>query len=217
MKYEAIFFDLDGTVVDSIADIADALNHTMRFFGMPERSCEEIRPLLGYGVDTFMRRILPDGMPEEQRTAFQAVYRPYYAAHSGDRSRPFPGILPMLEQLRARGLCLAILSNKPDAALQPLAERFFSGLVQLSAGEREGIRRKPCPDMLEAAARDLHVDLRRCLYVGDSEVDIDTANNARMDCVCVSWGFRTRRELELAGAPAIVDTPEELTDFILNS
>lgn len=213
MRYDAIFFDLDGTVVDSLQDIADAVNHTMRHFHLPEHTPEQLKPHLGWGVGHLMRSILPDasdGMLE----AVLDHYRPYYARHAGDKSRPFDGILPMLERLKADGLVLAILSNKPDAAVQPLVESYFSDLVSLAVGELEDVRRKPHPDMVEAAARRLSVPLNRCLYVGDTEVDIDTARNADIDCACVTWGFRTRDQLRRAGAAVIVDTPEELAEFI---
>ena len=212
MKYDAVFFDLDGTVVDSLQDIADAVNHTMRRFGLPEHTPEALKPFLGWGVGQLMKSILP-GASDARREEILSFYRPYYAAHAGDKSRPFPGILPMLERLKGDGLLLAILSNKPDAAVQPLARTYFAGVMSLSAGEREGVRRKPWPDMLESAARQLGVELRRCLYVGDSEVDIDTADNAGIDCVCVTWGFRTREQLFRAGARYVVDTPEELVRF----
>jgi phosphoglycolate phosphatase len=123
----------------------------------------------------------------------------------------------MLARLKGDGLVLAILSNKPDAAVQPLHERYFRDLVALSVGELEGVRRKPHPDMVEAAARQLNVPLARCLYVGDTEVDIDTAKNAGIDCACVTWGFRTREQLKKAGASIVVDTPESLASYILSS
>ncbi len=213
MKYDAIFFDLDGTVIDSLQDIADAVNHTMRHFGLKQWTAEALKPHLGWGVSTLMRRILPEA-GEARREEILDFYRPYYAAHAGDKSRPFEGVVPMLERLKADGLALAILSNKPDAAVQPLARAYFSGLVDLSAGEREGVRRKPEPDMLRLAADALGVPLCRCLYAGDSEVDVDTAANAGIDCVCVSWGFRSRRQLLEAGAGAIIDTPWELVGIV---
>ena len=213
MKYDAIFFDLDGTVIDSLQDIADAVNHTMRRFGLPEHTAQALKPHLGWGVGHLMASILPE-TSEARREEILAHYRPYYARHAGDHSRPFDGILPMLARLKADGLVLAILSNKPDAAVQPLHERYFSGLVRLSVGELEGVRRKPHPDMVESAARRLGVALERCLYVGDSEVDIDTAKNAGIDCLCVTWGFRDRDALLRAGAKYIVDTPEELIAFV---
>lgn len=213
MKYDAIFFDLDGTVVDSLQDIADAVNHTMRHFSLPERTPEELKPHLGWGVGHLMRAILPEHT-EAQVETILAHYRPYYALHAGDKSRPFDGILPMMRRMKDAGQVLAILSNKPDAAVQPLARRFFADTVSLAVGELEGVRRKPHPDMVQAAARQLNVPLARCLYVGDSEVDIDTANNAGIDCACVTWGFRTREQLKKAGASIIVDTPEALEEYI---
>ena len=216
MKYDAIFFDLDGTVVDSLQDLADAVNHTMRHFGLPERTIDELKPHLGWGVGHLMRAILPE-LPQEKVDEVLDHYRPYYARHARDKSHPFDGILPMMERLKANGLPLAILSNKPDAAVQPLARQYFSDLVSLAVGELEGVRRKPHPDMVEAAARQLNVPLARCLYVGDTEVDIDTAKNAGIDCACVTWGFRTREQLKQAGASIIVDTPEALASYILPS
>ena len=213
MKYDAIFFDLDGTVVDSLQDIVDAVNHTMRHFHLPERTPEALKPHLGWGVGHLMRAILPDHT-EAQVDEVLAHYRPYYAEHAGDKSRPFDGIPPMMRRLKGDGLALAILSNKPDAAVRPLARRYFADTVSLAVGELENVRRKPCPDMVISAARQLNVPLNRCLYVGDSEVDIDTAKNAGIDCACVTWGFRTRKQLEKAGAPIIVDTPEELEGYI---
>lgn len=216
MKYDAIFFDLDGTVVDSLQDIVDAVNHTMRRFGLPERTADELKPHLGWGVGHLMRSILPD-LTQARVDEVLDHYRPYYARHAGDKSRPFDGILPMMERLKAHGIVLAILSNKPDAAVQPLAGRYFDGLVSLAVGELENVRRKPHPDMVVAAARQLNVPLGRCLYVGDSEVDIETARNAGIDCACVTWGFRTREQLNRAGAAVIVDTPDELVSYILFS
>ena len=213
MRYDAIFFDLDGTVIDSLQDIADAVNHTMRHFGLREWSAEALKPHLGWGVGTLMKRILPEA-GDARREEILAFYKPYYAVHAGDKSRPFAGIPEMLERLHADGLILAILSNKPDAAVQPLARDYFSGLMDWVAGETEGVRRKPEPDMLQGAADALGVELSRCLYVGDSEVDIDTARNARIDCVCVSWGFRSREQLRAAGAQVIIDEPRELVEFV---
>ena len=213
MRYDAVFFDLDGTVIDSLQDIVDAVNHTMRHFGLPEYTPEQLRPALGWGVGVLMKSVLPD-FSDARRAEILAFYRPYYSAHAADKSRPFEGIQPALARLKADGLVLAILSNKPDSAVQPLAERFFADTMSLAVGERDGVRRKPCPDMLEAAAEQLGVDLHRCLYVGDSEVDIDTARNTGIDCLCVSWGFRSREELRRAGAEHIIDAPAELVDFV---
>ena len=213
MKYEAVFFDLDGTVIDSLQDIADAANRTFRHFHLPEYEAQALKPFLGWGTAQLMRLAVPQA-PDALLQALQAHYAPYYAAHAADKSRPYPGVLSMMARLKEDGLVLAIVSNKPDAAVQPLAAAFFSDLVALSVGEIQGVRRKPCPDMLEHAAAKLGLDLGRCLYVGDSEVDIDTANNAGIDCVCVTWGFRTREALVRAGAKHIIDAPEQLVAFV---
>ena len=216
MKYDAVFFDLDGTIMDSLMDIANAINHTMRCFGMAEFAPEALRPLLGAGVDPLMKRLLPD-LTDARRAEIIAHYRPWYAAHTCDVGKPFPGVLPVMRHLKGEGVPLAILSNKPDAALQPIVARYFADVTDLAAGERPDVPKKPHPAMLENAARALGVSLSRCLYVGDSEVDIDTAKNAHIDCVCVSWGFRDREALLAAGAGLIIDTPEALLPLVTGS
>ena len=216
MRYDAIFFDLDGTVMDSLQDIVNAINHTMRHFGLREYSAAELRPLLGYGVGPLMRRLMPEA-PETLRQEIIAFYRPWYAAHTCDVGRPFEGMRPVMQRLKDLGLPLAILSNKPDAALQPIVRAYFADLVDLAVGELPEVPKKPRPDMLENAARRLNVRLPRCLYVGDSEVDIDTARNANIDCVCVSWGFRHREALLRAGATQIIDEPEALLPIVMSA
>ena len=214
MRYDAILFDMDGTVVDSLQDIADAVNHTLRSFGEPERSREEVRRFVGNGAEALIRRVLPPDAEEAYLQRVLAAYLPWYAAHCADRTRPFDGVVPLLRRLRKMGLKTAVISNKPDAAAQGVAEAFFPELFDLTVGERPGVRRKPAPDMLQDAAARLGTALPRCLYVGDSEVDVETAKNAGIDCAAVSWGFRAREELERAGAKHIIDTPEALERFI---
>jgi len=209
VRYDAVLFDMDGTVVDSLADITDAVNYAMRHFGMAERTPEQVRSHLGNGARRLLAGLLPDAA-EAFLEEMLACYLPYYAVHTGDRTRPYDGILPLMEKLKAAGIRLAILSNKPDAAVQPLVETYFAGLVELAVGERAGVRRKPAPDMIDAAANALGVDRGRCLYVGDSEVDVATAANAGIDCAAVTWGYRSREELLRAGAKTIIDRPEEL-------
>lgn len=213
MNYDAVFFDFDGTVADTLQNITDALNHTMRHFGRRTFAPETVKPHLGWGVDYLMRKLSPD-LSEEEVGEMLRHYRPYYAAHTTDNVIPYPGILPMMDRLQRAGLKLAIISNKPDAAVQPFAEGAFHGLVSLAMGELPGIARKPAPDMLEMAADRLGVELSRCLYVGDTEVDLQTAANTGIDCVCVTWGFRTRDELLRSGAAQIVDNTEELMQTI---
>ncbi len=214
MRYEAVFFDLDGTVIDTLQNITDAINHTMRHFGLRTFSREELKPHLGWGVDYLMRKLIPD-LSEAQIARILDYYRPYYAEHTTENTPLYPGILPMMQRLRQEGLPLALISNKPDSAVQPLMDLYFRDLLSFTIGERPGIARKPAPDMLRLAAETLHVELSRCLYVGDTEVDIQTAENTGIDCICVTWGFRSREALVRAGAVRIADSTEELLRLIL--
>ena len=214
MKYNAVFFDFDGTVADTLQNITNALNHTMRHFGRREFAPETVKPHLGWGVDYLMRTLSPD-LSEAEMGEMLRFYRPYYARHTTDNVNPYPGVLPMMERLRSSGLKLAIISNKPDAAVQPFVEGVFRGLISFALGEVTGIARKPAPDMLIYAAEKMGVDLSTCLYVGDTEVDIQTAANTGIDCLCVTWGFRTREQLVRAGAKNIVDRTEDVASFVL--
>ena len=217
MNYDAILFDYDGTVADSIADIAFAANRALRLAGLPEREEAEYRSFAGSGAGVLLRRAAPAGTGEETLRALYDDYVAWYADHANDRSRPYDGVPEMLSALKEAGLKLAVISNKPDAAVQPGVKRFFALWLDLAVGETPGVRRKPWPDMLEAAAAELGVALPRCLYVGDTEVDLETARAANIDCAAVTWGFRTREQLVAAGASLLFDTPAELTAFILES
>ena len=217
MNYDAILFDYDGTVADSIADIAYAANRALRLAGLPEREEAEYRSFAGSGAGVLLRRAAPAGTDGETLQTLYDDYVAYYADHANDRSRPYDGVPEMLSALKEAGRKLAVISNKPDAAVQPGVKRFFAPWLDLAVGEKPGVRRKPWPDMLEAAAAELGVALPRCLYVGDTEVDLETARAANIDCAAVTWGFRTREQLVDAGASLLFDTPAELTAFILES
>lgn len=217
MKYSAIFFDMDGTVLDTLGDLHAATNAALRHFGYPERSLDEVRRFVGNGSRRLLELALPEGSTAGAVDAVLDWYKPWYNAHSAVLTRPYEGILPLLKHLREASLPLAILSNKPDATVRALSDRFFGGLYALAVGEDEahGRRRKPAPDILLAAAETLGLAPESCLYVGDSEVDVLTAHAASMDCASVLWGFRSRAELEAAGAERLFETPEALADFLL--
>ena len=215
MRYEAILLDMDGTVLDTLEDLADSMNAALWHFGMPEIRLDQARAYVGNGSARYVELALPAGTPEALRQEVLDWYKPYYDAHCSIKTRPYAGVPEMMRALRAAGLRLCIISNKPDASVRKLAEEHFPGLLDLAVGESAQLRRKPWPDMIEAAAARLGLDMVHCLYVGDSEVDVLTARNASIDCASVSWGFRSVEQLRSAGAAVIFDSPETLRDWIL--
>lgn len=215
MKYDAILFDMDGTVLNTLDDLHDSVNEALRRFGLPERSTDQVRAALGNGSRYLIEHSVPDGTSEALTEQVLDFYGPWYTAHSRIKTRPYPGILELMHRLRAEGLRLAIISNKPDSAVPALAEENFPGLLELAVGEREGVRRKPAPDMIFKAVEGLDLPLARCLFVGDSEVDLATARAAGIDCVSVTWGFRTSEQLSKAGAAVLVNSADELGEWIL--
>ncbi len=210
MHYRAVIFDLDGTLLNTLEDLADAVNHVLRERHFPLRSLEEIRTFVGNGVGLLMRRALPEGTEEAVFSGCLRDFKDYYAAHMEEKTAPYEGILPLLDRLKADGCRLAVVSNKFDGAVQGLCRRYFGERLDAAAGETEARRKKPAPDTVWYVAELLGVRPEECVYVGDSDVDIETAAASRMPCISVSWGFRTRQQLTEAGAARIAATPEEL-------
>lgn len=210
MKYRFIIFDLDGTLLNTLDDIRDSLNHTLRLFGMPEKTPDEVRARLGSGSARLVELCVPGGRENPDYEAVFAEYAAWYPGHALLHTQPFPGVTELLEQLCSSGAKIAIVSNKPDASVKDLDAHFFSGLTSAAIGEKPGTRRKPAPDSVLEAMAALGASRGETVYVGDSEVDIATAQGARIDCIAVSWGFRTAAELEAAGAAVIVADTVEL-------
>ncbi|NCC69890.1 MAG: HAD family hydrolase, partial [Clostridia bacterium] len=204
MKYRFIIFDLDGTLLYTLDDIRDSLNHTLRRFGLPEKAMDEVRGSLGNGSARLVELCVPGGRKNPDFEAVFAEYSAWYAGHALCKTRPYPGILELLEQLFSSGAKTAIVSNKPDASVKYLDAHFFSGLTAAAIGEKPGTRRKPAPDSVFEAMAALGAAREDTVYVGDSEVDIATAQKAGIDCISVAWGFRSTTELEAAGADSIV-------------
>ena len=200
-----ILFDLDGTLLDTLEDLLDATNHALRAHGYPERTLPELRRFVGNGAWNQMRLSCPEGSSREAIQAVLDTYKPYYTAHCRIKTRPYPGIPEILEGLKAR-YPLAIVSNKPDAAVKALCADCFPGIYAL--GEAADCPRKPAADMVFKAMKAIGVE--RCIYVGDSEVDVLTAKNAGVPCISVLWGFRDREDLVAAGAECICETVEAL-------
>ena len=210
---KAAIFDLDGTLLDTLDDLWDAVNHTMDAHGFPRRTRDEVRAFVGNGVERPIELSLgiPDAQNHPDFAGIVADYRAYYAANSEHKTAPYPGVCDLIRRLLADGIAVSVVSNKPHGATVTLCAKYFPD-VTMVCGEREaeGIRRKPWPDTVFKAVDDLGLTPADCVYIGDSEVDILTAKNAGMDCISVLWGFRDEDELREAGGTTFVRTAEEL-------
>lgn len=214
MKYKAVLYDMDGTVLDTLDDLTDAVNAALRRFGFPEQSAAHVRGVLGNGARRLITGCLPEGTDDAVAEAVLEFYKPYYDAHCREKTAPYPGVIALMQRLHDAGVKQAVVSNKPDSAVKELAELFFGGLIESAVGESGTVRLKPCPDAVLAAAKLMGADREECVYVGDSEVDIETARRAGMDCISVAWGFRDEDMLRDNGASRIVRTAEELFDAL---
>ena len=210
--FSTYIFDLDGTLLDTLGDLAAAVNYAMRTHGMPEHSIDDVRRFVGNGVRKLMERAIPDGETNPQFEATFATFRQYYMQHSLDTTRPYEGIPETLAALKAKGCRLAVVSNKMMAATQELCRHFFPDTIEVAIGENEaaGIRKKPAPDTVITSLRQLGVEKQNAVYVGDSDVDIQTAANAGLPCISVLWGFRDKDFLIENGAKTFISAPSEL-------
>ena len=215
MRYDTVIFDLDGTLLDTLQDLAAAVNYALHQQGYPPRTVQEVCRFVGNGVEKLMRRAVPAGLPEERIMAALAVFKEYYALHNNDATAPYPGIEALLGHLKARGVRMAIVSNKNDPNVKALARLYFPTTISMAVGEGGGVRAKPCPDTVLHVMNTWGCDPSRVLYAGDSDVDIQTARNAGVDCASVCWGFRPEQELRAAGATLLVHTAQELEAVVL--
>ena len=203
-----ILFDLDGTLLNTLEDLVDATNYALAEFGHPPRTLKEVRRFIGNGAENQIRLSLPDDDKEDLQQVL-AVYKPYYTEHCQIKTKPYDGVLDALKILGEK-YPIAIVSNKPDAAVKALCADYFPGIYAL--GEAAGCPRKPAADMVFKAMEAIGVG--RCVYVGDSEVDVLTARNAKVPCVCVLWGFRDREDMEAVGGSIYCENTEELAKII---
>ena len=212
ITYSAYIFDLDGTLLDTLDDLAASVNYALRTHGMPEHTNDDVRRFVGNGVRKLMERAIPDGASNPDFEATFATFRQHYMTHSLDTTKPYDGIPETLEALKAKGCHLAVVSNKMMAATQELCRHFFPDTIEVAIGENEaeGIRKKPAPDTVIAALRQLGVGQEGAVYVGDSDVDIETARNSGLPCISVLWGFRDRDFLLQHGAETFISNPSEL-------
>lgn len=209
-------FDLDGTLLDTLTDLHAAVNHALRTNSMPERSLDEVRMMVGNGVRKLMLRAVPDGDGNPLFEKAFADFRSYYSEHSLDTTKPYDGIMQLLAELKGRGVRMSVVSNKMDSATKPLVKSFFGEYIDVAIGEceSEGIKRKPAPDMVFKAIREMGVKAEDCVYIGDSDVDLQTAENAGLPCISVLWGFRDKDFLSAFGADTFVEAPEGILDVL---
>ncbi len=214
MKYTTLVFDLDGTLLDTLDDIRDSVNHVLSAHGYPERSRQQIMSAVGNGSGYLMERSLPDGLDTAGFDAILEEYRTWYLEHNVIKTAPYEGVLDMLRELVKGEYKLAVVSNKPDVNTKKLVNHFFGGVISVAIGETSGVRRKPAPDTVNAALRQLFSMSYEAVYIGDSETDLETAANAGIPCISVSWGYRTSEMLRAAGAATIVDSPKEILRLV---
>lgn len=216
MRYQAVLFDMDGTVLDTLADLTNAVNHILDEYAMPRRTPREVASFLGNGAAKLLGKAVPAGTSDARLAEMLRVYQPWYDSHCAILTAPYPGILTLMKSLREAGVKQAVISNKQDSAVKRLAAEHFPGLLETAVGESAAVRRKPNPDAVLAALREMDVAPEDAVYVGDTEVDLQTAENAGLACAVVGWGFRTEDELRAAGAERIFHSAEELGEWLLS-
>lgn len=212
--YDTVIFDLDGTLLNTLEDLMNSVNTALLSNGFPPRSLDEIRRFVGNGIARLIHLSVPHGTPDEREVKCLVDFKAHYTLNMMCKTAPYPGSLDMLRSLKQDGYRLAVVSNKFDQSVKSLCEYYFGDLLSEAIGESEGFQKKPAPDLVEHCLSLLGVSSARAVYVGDSDVDIQTAYNAGLPCISVSWGFRDRSFLESSGAECIADTPEELLSFL---
>ena len=215
MKYKIAIFDLDGTILNTIEDLADSLNYALAKNGYKERTVAETQSFVGNGLLMLVKRAIKPETSEEEAQKVLADLKAYYKIHCADKTKPYEGIPELLKDLKTADYLLAVVSNKADYAVQILCEQYFPGMFDLAVGERENVRRKPAPDSVNAVLAEFELKKADAVYIGDSDVDIETAENVGTDSILVAWGFRGADFLREKGAKNIVFDTEELKSCLL--
>lgn len=215
MKYRLAIFDLDGTLLNTLTDLAGSVNHALEKNGLPLRSIDEVRNFVGNGIRKLIDRAVPENTAVETADKVFSDFKEHYTIHSADSTAPYEGITELLRVLRKDGCLTAVVSNKADFAVKELCKQYFIGLIDVAIGERSGVPRKPSPESVYEVLEALGVSQREAVYIGDSDVDVMTAKNAGLDLIAVDWGFRERELLQKSGAETIVSLPSEIADIIL--
>lgn len=213
---QTVIFDMDGTLLNTLEDMLDSVNVTMDYVMYPRRTRDEVRAFVGNGAAKLIERCMPKGKEDERFDEALEFYRKYYNDHAQIKTEPYPGIPLLLQQLQKRGIFLAVVSNKPDEAVQQLTRRYFPNVFSAIVGNRADCAVKPAPDTVFLALSKMNQSADKAVYVGDSEVDIATGKNAGMPCFSVTWGFRTEEFLSDHGAERLIHSTEELQNALLD-
>lgn len=214
MAIKTVIFDLDGTLLYSLEDLKDSVNFVMKKHGFREYTIDEVREAIGNGVRLLMERILPKDIDKNLFEECLSEFKENYSKNMYNKTKPYDGILDMLKGLREEGYKIAVLSNKFDSAVKELSNKYFGELVDLAVGQKEGVKEKPSPLGIQEIAKELDTDVETCIMVGDSEVDIQTANNAGIDCISVTWGYKNIDFLYDNGATKLVYAPEDILELL---
>ena len=205
-----VMFDMDGTILNTYDDILNATNYALKHFGLPEKKYEEMRFNVGYGAYKQIEKSAPEGTPKEKVEEILNFYLPYYNEHSLDATRPYDGIVDVMKKIRNAGMKVAVISNKPDKIVQSLIKQYYEGACDMALGEISGLKLKPAPDMIDKVLKEFNLSSSDSVYVGDTDVDIETAKNSNMDMITVLWGFRDKDFLTKCGGTNFVNAPQEI-------
>lgn len=208
--YQLAIFDMDGTILDTLEDLKISINYALSQNGFPERTLEEVRKFVGNGSQKLVERSVPKGTSEEKQQEVLASFDEYYEKHCAVNTRPYKGVVNAIIELRAVDIKTAVVSNKPNYGVQSLCRKYFKGLFDYKVGMRKGMRKKPDPDAVMKVLEHFQIAKEDAIFIGDSDVDVQTAKNAGLRCIGVTWGFRDRKVLEKAGADIIADDVEDV-------
>lgn len=213
---KTVIFDLDGTLLNTLDDLADSTNYALSKFGYPTRTIEEVRQFVGNGVAKLIERAIPEGKNNPNFEKCLAIFKENYAQNMYNKTAPYNGILEMLSNLKSKGIKIAVVSNKFDLAVKELCKKYFEGFIDFAAGENEaqGIKKKPAPDTVISVLNEFNFAPEDAVYVGDSDVDIMTAKNSKMPCISVTWGFRDEKFLLENGATILINAPSEIYNHL---
>ena len=214
MKLDTVIFDLDGTILDTLADLSDSVNYALSKNNLPCRTTGEVRAFVGNGIRLLIERAVPENTPGEIIDNCFDDFKAHYKGNSTNKTKPYEGITEVLNELKGSGMKLALVSNKADFAVQEIIERYFPDTFHFAIGEKDGVRRKPYPDSVFTAMEYLGADKNNTVYIGDSEVDVETARNSQIPCVAVTWGFRDKCVLESLSPEYIIDKPSQMTAIL---